>query len=261
MEQLETTGGESGNLLSENAQPYGNSNYLATTPSPQRTDSSAFHSAKLLRRLRRVIRASLFFLNVLYGVAIVLLLLGFGIFSVIEWFIERFGNRLAIGEGVCIGGAFVWLQMQYSKTRGFLKRAQRTLTNPRLDDDLFKIISDALKYYSDRLWNGLAIVVTAWSAPLTVKAPEYISTRTYDGGKSAPTDSYVDGVRVVVGICAAVLGYVATKALEKARKKSLETIDDVVDHVDDMPEFDWVDKYTGDDSDSDDEGSHHGLVA
>ncbi len=198
--------------------------------------------ASLIRRLERLLRSATWAWHVGYAVSVVLLFMFLAMFAFVEWVAQHFG--IAIGEGVCFGAALVWLTRRYMEGRKFLKRARKTISHPKLDDDLFDIINDALKKYVSRGMEAASVLISAYAAPWAIRAPDVVA-----GYFRINTEDGKVAIAAGVGVAAAGLVMVSMKVYDYVRTKSFELVDDIVDHVDDMPQFDWLDHISGDEID------------
>ncbi len=186
----------------------------------------------LLRRLKNGLKVTTMSLHAGYGVAVLLLSVGFGIFVVIDWVAQHFG--IAIGEGLFIGAAFLRVTKSYISAQEKLKYARAALE--RVDEQVFEQVAYALRVFMERGLESIGLVVTVWVVPLAIKAPQMITLRLSAdsvGGKLGA------GGAVLVVLFAIAIG--AKREHDKLKQMSSRRIDEIVDHVDEMREFDWLD--------------------
>lgn len=182
----------------------------------------------LLRRLKRALKVTTISLHAGYGIATLLLSVGFGVFVVVDWIAQHFG--IAIGEGVFIGAVYLRVTRSYINAQQKLKVARSALD--RVDERVFEQVAYALRVLVERGMESVGLVVTVWIMPLALKTPHILSVHLNIGQ---------------LGVVGVVIGAVLTVALgakrqhDKLKQSSSRRIDEIVDHVDEMPEFDWLD--------------------
>lgn len=194
---------------------------------------------KLLKKLRKLSKASTLVLRVGYVIAVVSILGWGGVLAVIEAYAGD--GDIAVGQSAMMGSSVFVLNRRRKRAERILNRFHNFLNDPMLEDDLFDIAAESLKALAEQLLDTAALLVAAWLLPHVLKlTKEFVDEL---GIKSAGIKVFVYIVIFLVGIVILSLILILYAMLQEL---IMVRIDKVVDQVDDMPQFDFLDRFDDD---------------